>query len=144
MNKTRLNIIIALMSVAVLGLIVIQAVWIIRMYNAEEQRFSNYVNESLISLTRTLQKREVAKIFLDKINPDSTQIFLWNEKPNPKIKYDRNIDIVVKDNSKKYDVNIDSANVYTYKYEYEKKDTLNEEKLSLKTLKVTKKFTFSL
>lgn len=130
MNKTRLNIIIALMGVAVIGLIVIQSVWIIRMYNAEEQRFSNYVNESLISLTRTLQKREVAKIFLDKINPDSTQIFLWNEKQTPKIKYDRNIDIVVKDNSKKYDVNIDSANVYTYKYEYEKKDTLNEEKLS--------------
>jgi two-component system phosphate regulon sensor histidine kinase PhoR len=129
MNKTRLNIIIALMGVAVIGLIVIQAVWIIRMYNAEEQRFSNYVNESLISLTRTLQKREVAKIFLDKVSPDSTQIFVWNEKQTPKIKYDRNLKIVVNDN-KTDDVIIDSANVYTYKYEYEKKDTLNEEKLS--------------
>ena len=80
MNKTKLKIIIALMSFSVLGLAAIQTYWIIRMYKAEEIRFSNYVNESLIAVTEKLEKREVAKLFLEKTDSSNKTSFSWKEK----------------------------------------------------------------
>ncbi len=124
MNKTKLKIIIVFMSFAVIGLVAIQVYWILRMYNSEKLRFSNYVNESLIAVSEKLEKREIAKIFLDKTNSAPPKIFAWNSENDDSNSTKTNLSISVNGERKqKYNVIIDSNETPGIKYNYSYSDS---------------------
>ena len=133
MNKTKLKIIIALMSFSVLGLAAIQTYWIIRMYKAEEIRFSNYVNESLIAVTEKLEKREVAKLFLEKTDSSNKTSFSWKEKKIVDTK-NNSVNVFVSNSKNKFEVIVDSNNMSNIKSSYSSVDSssLNNYKFVVK------------
>lgn len=58
MKKTRINAVIVLMSIVLIGLLIIQLVWINRAIELKEQQFSQSVHEALNEVALTLEKEE--------------------------------------------------------------------------------------
>ena len=94
-----MKIVIALMSVAVIGLIAIQIFWIINMFSIEEERFEKTVSDALGDVVKKIERKETADLVLENIivekemnvflKEDSSQskkIFIINEssKENPR------------------------------------------------------------
>lgn len=100
MNKSNVNIIIILASIALLGLIAIQVYWINNAITLAEQRFDQNVNEALNKVVFKVEKQLTAAKITKKFNfrtqgirelsqndslGDKTNFSLKNEKVNVKI-----------------------------------------------------------
>ena len=68
MMKLRISILIGLISFAVLGLIVVQGIWISNAYHLNEQQFGHLVNHSILGLSNKLQESETVENIVKEIN----------------------------------------------------------------------------
>ena len=71
MNQKNLKIIIALMSLSVLGLIAIQFYWISIALQLEEEKFNQNVGSALSEVVRLLDKSETARVLVKEISSNS-------------------------------------------------------------------------
>ncbi len=84
MTKKWIIILIIAISMAMVGLITIQWFWIKQAYELKEMHFGQLVNNSIISVTRRIQEKEVANDMLDSVDPSdlsSSKIPYENKKP---------------------------------------------------------------
>jgi len=115
MKERKLKIIIALMSLALLGLIAVQYYWISNAIKLEEKLFDYKVNDSMIKAVKKISKDESAKYFVHKfIKPGNDNLLVfngdsivsgdgvknWNQKSVIEYKYDSgDSDVVININS---------------------------------------------
>lgn len=66
--KKRISILIGLISIAVLGLIAVQGIWISNAYHLKEQQFRNLVNNSITGISNKLQETETIESIVKEIN----------------------------------------------------------------------------
>lgn len=66
--KRKISILIGLISVAVFGLIAVQAIWISNAYNLKEQQFQYLVNNSIQGISNKLQETETIGSIVKEIN----------------------------------------------------------------------------
>jgi two-component system, OmpR family, phosphate regulon sensor histidine kinase PhoR len=76
MKKHKLKIIIALMSAAVVGLILVQIYWISNMIRVEEEQFQKSVFTALMETAGKLQKKEAAHNIINKISGGKNRVVL--------------------------------------------------------------------
>ncbi len=88
MKESNLRILIPLMTIAMLGLIVIQLYLIVTQYKLEEERFNRTVNDALLRVSASLEKEEAAKTLLKKMSepPVENVVFVRSRIPKEKIK----------------------------------------------------------
>ena len=78
MKEKNLKIIIGLMSVALLGLIVIQIYWIKNAIELEEKLFDYNVNDAMHSVVKKISQHESAEYVVHKlIKPDTDDVFVF-------------------------------------------------------------------
>ena len=65
MKKRKISILIALISIAVFGLIVVQSIWFKNAYRLKEQQFRQLVNNSIVNISRNLHENETLKEIYD-------------------------------------------------------------------------------
>lgn len=63
MNKKKISIIAVLMSLALVGVIVMQVNWILHDYHLKEQQFEQRVNDAMVSVAAKLETREAYNVF---------------------------------------------------------------------------------
>ena len=90
MKERKLKIIIALMTVSVIGLIAVQFYWIANIIKVEEDRFNNTVFRSIRNVAEGLEKKEAATIVVKKVSDGKANIlfFVQNESKNKTIHLD--------------------------------------------------------
>ena len=79
MKERKIKILIMLMTVAVLGLIVVQVYWSIKTIATEEIRFDAKVNEAMLSVVNKIDKEKTANIIVNKISGGNEKI-VWVQK----------------------------------------------------------------
>ena len=79
MKERNLKIIIALMSVALLGLIAVQYYWIMNAIRLEEKLFDYKVNDAMVKAAKRVSTDESAKYVIHKLtNPDENKVIIFN------------------------------------------------------------------
>lgn len=76
MKERKLNIIILLMTVAILSLIYIQYYWISVAFKIEEEKFDRNVNEALLAVAEKVEENESAAFLLNTIKSNDDFIFI--------------------------------------------------------------------
>ncbi|KEO73187.1 sensor histidine kinase [Anditalea andensis] len=71
MSKTKMNLVIVLMSVATLGLVAFQYYWVNNALKINQERFEQNVYQSLYSTVNKLEKNEASDIFLSNLMQDT-------------------------------------------------------------------------
>lgn len=71
MSKTKMNLVIVLMSVATLGLVAFQYYWVNNALKINQERFEQNVYQSLYSTVDKLEKNEASDIFLNNLIQDT-------------------------------------------------------------------------
>lgn len=102
MKEKRLKIIIAVMSIAVIGLLVIQFYWISNLIKVEEDRFEKNVGEVLTVVVEKLEEKETLDVVEESFDslkrkgvffPDtsiqSTFMFDWYQEDDKKIEFEK-------------------------------------------------------
>jgi two-component system phosphate regulon sensor histidine kinase PhoR len=70
MKGQKIKIIVAVMTLSVIGLIAMQIYWITGVVRVEEERFERKVNDALIRVAQKIDKQEAVKSVLRNIDPD--------------------------------------------------------------------------
>ena len=73
MKEKKLKIIIVLMTLAVLGLVVVQVYWLVNLIKVESEKFDHTVMNSMARVANKLEKEEAAKTVLKKITLKETK-----------------------------------------------------------------------
>lgn len=68
MKESKLKIIIALMTIAVVALITVQLYWITESVELEEERFKSNINETLFRVSEKLEKEETANVIIKRFS----------------------------------------------------------------------------
>ncbi len=76
MKERKLQIIVGLMTAAVIGLIAVQIYWITIAYNIEERKFRSNVHKALSLVVEKLEKKEAADVVVKKIRTESDRAYL--------------------------------------------------------------------
>lgn len=83
MKERRLKIIIAVMSIAVLGLISIQFYWISNLIRVEETRFEKNVGEVLTYVVQKIEENETTELIVESVGlNDDNGIFVFDSAAN--------------------------------------------------------------
>jgi two-component system, OmpR family, phosphate regulon sensor histidine kinase PhoR len=118
MKERRIKIIIATMTVAVIGLISVQLYWLGNLIKVEDERFGRSVNNALTRTVLALEKEEAAKMIVKKvISTKPKQLDFFNQKihnhsdvlivnPDSNTRFIR---VISEDKDFRYEVNNNSA-----------------------------------
>ncbi|VAX28880.1 Two-component system sensor histidine kinase [hydrothermal vent metagenome] len=79
MKERKIKILIILMTIAVLGLIIVQVYWSIKTIATEEIRFDAKVNETMLNIVNKIDKDKTADIVVKKIKGGKDKL-VWVEK----------------------------------------------------------------
>lgn len=139
MKSQKIKIIVAVMTLSVIGLIAMQVYWIAGVIKIEEERFERKANDALLRVAQKIDKQETVKSVLRNIKPHSNtnhKITITEEssQSNGKpIDSTFHINIVKKDSSKRPG--------YRYHFEYERDSAKqrNVKIIKLDTLKHNQK-----
>lgn len=76
MEKYKVKLLITLMTIAVIGLVVVQVFWSVKTISTEEIRFDAKVNAAMISVVSKLDKHKTADIIVEKVIGDEPKM-VW-------------------------------------------------------------------
>ena len=72
MNRRSIGLLITLMTLALAGLIFVQAFWIKNAITIKENQFDQLVSNSLIDITQNIQEKEAVQLVMEEIEPFGT------------------------------------------------------------------------
>ena len=115
MKGQKIKIIVAIMTLSVIGLIAMQIYWITDVIKVEEERFERKANDALLRVAQKIDKKETVRSVLRNIDPDKKNdvgIIVTEEKRQTSLKHiDSTLQIKF--------VKRDSLNSPGYKYHFE-------------------------